>query len=575
VRAFSVALLIAGAVAAQQVEAPKTARVTGRVVSESGEPVRRAAVKLLGRINPTQSTDGEGAFVFENVPAGAYVLIALRRGYSVQKYGATTPLVRDCYGQNLGAIEEQNPNPIGISIARRCIERAPGTTLSLAAGREITGLVIQLTRQGVVSGRVLDRDGEAVPRWRVQAMKVVYDRGVRRLEDRTGAGTDTDGNYSIDYLPPGRYYLRAVNMIAHNFAGLSQDRTGKAPLEADIATYFPSELDASRAVPVDVTPGADLRGLDIVVHREQVHSIRGAVVVPVNGGQPGNRIVTLTQKGGVNTTADRRDAMVQADGSFEFRSVEPGGYFINAGLVGYNGAAPDLFAKQEVTVSVSDVDSVRLALTPGFAITGTVKVEDETSGTWPSISLREVEGSRTTGLVNIDSKGAFTFTGKAAPSRYLVNLRALPPGTYVKSIRYGNQDALHSPLDLTGGATGRLAIVLSSKVGSIVGTVKNAKDEAVPGVVVSVWPRTPEVAGGVKSGSIDQNGNFEIPDLGAGDFFVAAWEDIDPGLVEYPEFLARFQNEAAAVTLEEGARANADLKLISRERIASEVAKLP
>jgi hypothetical protein len=237
------------------------------------------------------------------------------------------------------------------------------------------------------------------------------------------------------------------------------------------------------------------------------------------------------------------------------------------------GAAPPMFTRKELTVSSADVEGLTLATFPEIDLSGTVTLEGGKPGGWPRIWVRELEGSLTD-AAEPDSTGAFRFSRRIAPTTYVVNLLQLPAGTYVKSIRYGSQDALHSPLDLTGGVAGTLDVVLSSKVAMIAGTVKNAKDEAVPGVVVSVWPRTPEVAGGVKSGSTDQNGNFEIPDLGPGDFFVAAWEDIDPGLVEYPEFLARFQNEAGAVTLEEGARANADLKLIPRERIASEAVKL-
>jgi hypothetical protein len=83
------------------------------------------------------------------------------------------------------------------------------------------------------------------------------------------------------------------------------------------------------------------------------------------------------------------------------------------------------------------------------------------------------------------------------------------------------------------------------------------------------------LAGGVKTASTDQNGNFEIADLGPGDYFVAAWEDIEPGLAEYPGFLGRFKDSAVTIKLEEGGAASADVKLVPRERIASEMAELP
>ena len=572
-----IASLLGAAALAQQAQAPKNARVVGRLVSQSGDPVRRATVKLLGTVTYTQTSDDNGLFLLESVEPGSYALVAVRIGFSPQKYGAATPLTRDC--ENLDTITEDSPNPVGLANARRCIARAPGTTLSLTAGQEMKDLVIQLTRQGVINGKVTDQDGEVLARWQVQALKVVYERGVRRLQNVSNvANTDPDGNYAIDYLPPGRYYLFAANTIANLFSGLSQGRQGKALPEADVSTYYPSAPGALKAAPVEVEPGADLRGIDIQVRRARVFSIRGKVAVPANAGPPSDQILTLAPKGEAAALMNLKQAGVKADGAFEFRDVEPGEYVLYCGQTGYGnpGAAPRLFARQEVTVSFQEVEGIAMSPTSGLEVTGTVTVEGRKAGTWPSIWLLDTEGAWSTGMPDFDSNGKFRLTlGRAGPARYAVSVTALPAGTYVKSIRYGNQDALHALLDLTVGSSGSLDIVLSFRVAAITGSVKNAKDETVSGIVVSAWPRKPEVRGGVKSASTDQNGNFEIPDLGPGDYFVAAWADIDPGLLEAPEFLARFHDAALAVKLDEGGSANADLRLISRERIAAGVENLP
>jgi hypothetical protein len=158
---------------------------------------------------------------------------------------------------------------------------------------------------------------------------------------------------------------------------------------------------------------------------------------------------------------------------------------------------------------------------------------------------------------------------------YAVHLSAMPPGTYVKSMSYGDQDVLHGQLDLGAGASASLQIVLSTGAASLAGKVTNTAGDAMKGVQVTAWPRQTGPGGGVHIANTDQNGNFEIADLAPGDYRIAAWEDIPTALANDASFLGRFPDAAAAVSLEQGGRASADLKLIPRERTDAEVAKLP
>ena len=75
---------------------PRTALVEGQVLSQAGEPLRKATVRLevyyadrgLNAISYTDTTDGAGKFVFEGVLPGRYTLSAERAGFLAQKYGA-------------------------------------------------------------------------------------------------------------------------------------------------------------------------------------------------------------------------------------------------------------------------------------------------------------------------------------------------------------------------------------------------------------------------------------------------------------------------------------------------------
>jgi hypothetical protein len=312
--------------------------------------------------------------------------------------------------------------------------------------------------------------------------------------------------------------------------------------------------------------------MDIVLQRVRVYSIRGKASALANSGIS-DQMLSIAAKGPRKEYEVDPSALVHPDGSFEFRGIQPGTYVISGGQAWANaGATPPLFTPQEVTVTAADVEGVFLTMIPEIDLAGTFTLEGGKPEGWPEVMLQESDGPLTAGNVSVDPKGAFRFPRKVAPSRYRVELYSLPPGTYVKSIRYGSQDLIHAPLDLTGGAGGSVDVVLSANVATLDGTVKGADDAPAKGVLVSLWPRMPVVGGGIKTVSTDQRGHFEVIDLGPGDYFAAAWEEIDPGLIGSPEFMDRFTKEITAVRVGEGGQVN--VKLIPLARVAAEAAKL-
>jgi hypothetical protein len=547
---------------------PPAAQVSGRVVKLTGEVLRHATVTLLGPQRYTTTADNNGLFAFGAVAPGAYSLIAQRIGYASQKYGAAAPLARHC------GIDSPNRsiNPINhgddaIATFRSCIESAPGVMLSLAVGQEMKDLLIPIAQLGVISGSVSNVDSEPV-QGSLTAMKSVYERGVRRLVLATSVLVGPDGSYTVDDLPAGRYYLRATIRPANSYPGQEK------PLpENDVPTFYPSAADASNATPVEVKPGEETEGINILVRRARVFTVRGAVADSL-GGQ-----VTLHPKDPVlGLGFGARSSSLTPDGAFEFLDIEPGAYVLSSAQA---QAAGPLLPPLDVVVTTADIDGLTLSFAQGVAVTGAATVEGVKPAAWPTLSLAPPDQplaapylERGSGPARFDPNGAFTFRANVLPGRYEVRI-ASPAGTYVKSIRYGAQDALHAPINIGAGASASLSVVLSAKVAVIAGKVANAKGDLAAGALVTAWPRNPEVSGGVHSGSTDQNGNFAIADLGPGAYYVAAWEDIDPGLADYPGFLARFLSDAAQATLQEGGRAGVNLKAIPAERAAAEEAKLP
>jgi hypothetical protein len=146
-------------------------------------------------------------------------------------------------------------------------------------------------------------------------------------------------------------------------------------------------------------------------------------------------------------------------------------------------------------------------------------------------------------------------------------------------MKFAGQDITKTVLDMTSGAGGTLEVVLSAKAADLTGAVHSEKGDPLPGVPVTLWPKVADRSkqdGGIRTANTDQNGSFKIAGLAPGEYYVAAWDDVPvQGLTQNPEFLARFASDESKVKLEESGHQSAETKLIPRDRIVAEAAKIP
>jgi len=404
-------------------------------------------------------------------------------------------------------------------------------------------------------------------------------RGQRGLVFMGGAGTDDQGDFRIANLSPGTYDVVADNMNSRMFGQYETIRAGRAPnRQSSVATYYPSGLDAASATPVEITPGSEVRGIEIQMRREAVYSIRGAVIDAATG-KPVAANLNARSKVNPEFGLGMGATNSKEDGTFELRNLLPGAYFLaaasNNGLQG--------IASEEVTIADSDITGLKLVLTEGAPMTGTIKIEGADPHTpnknlpRSTVMLAGVAGAMRAPSAQPKEDGTFELRG-VVPAKYVVNIFNVPDGMYVKSVRVGGQDASRTTLDLTSGVSGTLDILLSPHGAEVMGTVRNSDGEAQPGIQVTLWPKEMQpnsALGGISISATDQNGDFHVTGLAPGDYFVAAWEELEPGLSDDIDFLRRFTAQAVALTLEEGAHQAAQPKLISREAAAAEAAKLP
>jgi hypothetical protein len=91
------------------------------------------------------------------------------------------------------------------------------------------------------------------------------------------------------------------------------------------------------------------------------------------------------------------------------------------------------------------------------------------------------------------------------------------------------------------------------------------------GALVQLWPADGDTAKSVKA---DARGAFRFHSLPPGDYCIVAFQELDDDLAQYAPFRAAFESQAVKVKVAGKARERVEVKLIGREAIAAEAAKL-
>ena len=176
------------------------------------------------------TTDAEGRFTLDDIDPGSYFLLAQRVGYLDQGYGAADPA-----GRRAAASIELPARPL----------------------RDVTS---KLTPQSLLYGKVVDEDGDAIPNAQVQVLRASYAGGRRHLVE-AGRGRLTGRRQLRRRQSRSRPLLPERRPSGH----IDSRSTRPASRAREIRHHvFPERTpDPSAAAPVEVNPGAEVRGLAI------------------------------------------------------------------------------------------------------------------------------------------------------------------------------------------------------------------------------------------------------------------------------------------------------------------------
>lgn len=534
-------LLVCQSLLAQNGAAPDPAtlgRVEGRVLnSATGEPLRKAQLTLQGgNLGPGEymaTSDANGAFAIERVPPGSYNLSIQHQNFAVLNYGSTRPGM-------------------------------PGKRLTVAAGQSVSGLEIKMIPFGVISGKVVDADGDPVAGVPLTVLRWSFVRGMRQLIPASNGTTNDRGEYRVYNLPAGRYLIagRPNQLMDYSyrastgraFAATTIQR--EAPREVFALTFYPSAVEAAGASPVTVAPGQEVLGLDIQLRKTRIYRVQGKLSGAEKAGrysvsmQPQDAM--LSGSFGLNQTA----AVRQDDWSFVFRGAAPGRYTLTAMVENRIGS------RQEITIGSADLEGLVLPILEPGTIKGRVIVEAEANKPNPKgvrVSLVPAEGvPMNAPNASAGDDGSFSMTD-VSPDRYHV-ISSPVDGAYLKTIRWGGQIVNEGTVEMASGGSTTLDLVFSPTSAVIEGDVKTSDDQPAAGATVLLLPASKRESD-FRMTMADQNGHFNAKSMAPGSYSALA---TDAPIFSLPDaqWVKAMEKVTTSVNLDENGHATATLKLV-------------
>jgi protocatechuate 3,4-dioxygenase beta subunit len=497
--------------------APQKCGIEGTVVSSTtGAPLRKVTITLEGGKNDlTATTSAEGKFKFENLEPSDYTIKAERVGYL----------------------------------------EGPDTVLTLQPAELKTDFVLKLTPQAVISGRVLDEDGDPVLGGRVAYIRWVAAGEKKFKLEEDAQEVNGEGGFTLTGLNSGSYYLQAV---PGRISGPPH------PGEGFVITFYPNSLDLTGAATLTVAPGGEVRNIEIRMRKSPKFHVRGKVSIPPGAaGVPGQ--LELASDDSAEMSLGEGTSVAISNGGFEFEGVQPGSYILRSSPNVQTGSRDEgefswgsahFFFRQPIEVTDRDIDDVTVAFRAAIDLSGVFHADGVKILKAPLVALVAANFSSMRQLkAESDLTGMFRFA-QLPPDRFEVLVSNIPDGAYVRSIRHGAQEVKGS-LDLTSGSGDPLEITFAPNAAEIGGTLRDAKGDPLPHRVVNLWTSEDEPTLFETTAS---DGSFHFKNLAPGDYHLAGWSNIDTPVK--PAFRKIYESQAAAVTVHEGSRETADVNVI-------------
>jgi hypothetical protein len=568
--------------------------IVGQVVDAgSGSPVSGAVVTMGGpaRSGRRTLTGGDGRFVWRDLQSGTYTINAGKWGY--------VP----------GSVGRRRPD-------------GPAQPVVLGEGSRLGDVVIRLWKHAAISGVVLDEAGEPLIGVQVRAFRRRVVSGRLRFVTGAVAATDDRGMYRAANLTPGDYVVASSARDVAVPLSVAQDMQvvtyppnaelgavalpgsttsiqlgafvyglgrGAAipppPLDGRLflypTTFYPSALVLSQAAVIALGSGEERDAVDL-----QIRPVPTARVSGTASGPDGPSIGLVVQlvpaaAADVALAPDAPATVTDRNGRFGFSAVPPGQYLMRASVPSH--AVPGstdrdrmLWGELPLTVGSADVHGLTLVLQEGLHISGSVDWEGappppRSASAAPQQVLIEPADAMP-GLtipvtpVPVSPNGRFT-SSALPPGKYFVRVAAAPLGRVFKGATYNSRDVADSPLELDSGDAEGVVVTFTDRPTGLRGVVTSRRGPPDPDAIVLAFPTdalawTNNGINGrrVQSARTSTTGQYFVPSLPPGEYYVAAIADEEAVDWQDAEFLQALTSVAIRVRIVEGQQRTHDLR---------------
>jgi hypothetical protein len=376
----------------QQPAQNSTGSISGRLTSAQ-KPLSGIEVRLLrppkaGNSQKTRvaavTTDDNGYYQFTGVAVGSYDVVPVSDRYFV-------------------------------SDVTRNYET--GKTVMVASGQEVDNIDFDMPTFGKIEGQLRDSDGRPVTQFSVSLATLEKSQKKSRSQS-IGAiikPSDSDGNYSIEKVPPGSYIVLAGNQITYSM--MVQSDAAKHPLYP--LTYHPGTTDATKASPVAVEPGATVTAVDITIEPVKTCRITGRVTDEQTGAPipKVDFVITYQESDGRKTDVASGHWQSDVNGQFKMPVVLPGHMIIKPSPSAAKNAYGDPL---EIDVADQDITGLEIKMHRASTLSGQVVI-DTSNGTADITRLSQLKYSvglylkegfmQSSPVAVVEPDGRFRFTG--------------------------------------------------------------------------------------------------------------------------------------------------------------------
>lgn len=487
----------------------------------STQAARKVRVSLSGaelRGGRTAVTDDRGQFSFTALPAGRYNLSANKPGHVSVSYGQRQP-------------------------------GRPGTPIQLSDGQKFRA-DLQIPKGSVITGTVLDENGDPTPQTSVRVMRVVTQNGRRTLQSTNSSSTDDRGIYRAYGLLPGDYVVcatprntslgnvdrmqvelralqvsmeqvervnveqaRAIEQRISSLRSVLPDQPDEVP-PGYAPVCYPGTVSPTAATPITLGIAEERPSVDFQLQLAPLARVEG-MVVNSTGANPRQINITLTDTQQASLRISSISARADAEGRFRLMNVPPGQYLLTARATiqppreapaagaarGRGGAAPagprpqpiNVWGAAEISVDGRNLSNVMLSLQQGLAVSGQVTFDGSTP---PPADLTRIRVTMSptvpspfggSSSTRVEASGRFTIPS-VAPGLYRLSASGAS-GWTVQSSVVGGQDALDFPFEVKGNqAIGGALITFTDRQTELTGLVTDDKNQPAPEFTLVIFP---------------------------------------------------------------------------------------